>query len=291
MSIDEPSAAEPRWQTLRRPPALAPLYLRAALHRGLPGGRLPDLGLRCPVIVEPANLAGYRQLCGFADTGHLPPTYPHVLAFALQMRLLTADRFPFPLPGLVHLENRLRVLRPLGGLGPFELFVECKDLEPHEKGAVFSLISRLEDQLGPLWEGESRLLCRGARVDGDPTRPPAPAEPALTERARWTAAEDTSRAYARVSGDYNPIHLSAPSARLFGFPRAIAHGLWTKARTLAALAERLPATGFEVEVHFQKPVPLPSELVLSTAEADGGGHFAVQGVDGLPHLRGRWQRL
>ena len=37
----------------------------------------------------------------------------------------------------------------------------------------------------------------------------------------------------------NPIHLSALTAKALGFKHAIAHGMWVKARTLAALAGAL----------------------------------------------------
>ncbi|HBP2819170.1 TPA: acyl dehydratase, partial [Pseudomonas aeruginosa] len=99
------------------------------------------------------------------------------------------------------------------------------------------------------------------------------------------------RRYARAAGDYNPIHLSAPSAKLFGFPRAIAHGLWNKARSLAALGERLPASGYRVEVRFQKPVLLPASLTLLASAAAADGQFSLRGKDDLPHMAGHWSRL
>ncbi|MDO2271356.1 hypothetical protein Q2466_25160, partial [Escherichia coli] len=82
-----------------------------------------------------------------------------VLAFPLQMALLTDKRFPFPLLGLVHLESRIDVLRALGGLGPFTVSVAVENLQPHDKGATFSIVTRLEDQLGLLWVGDSKVLC------------------------------------------------------------------------------------------------------------------------------------
>src|SRR5690606_27752270 len=113
----------------------------------------------------------------------------------------------------------------------------------------------------------------------------------LEEIARWQAPADIGRRYARVAGDYNPIHLSAPSAKLFGFPRAIAHGLWNKARSLAALGERLPHAGYEVEVRFQKPVLLPAELqLLASAAADSGRLLLRSGAE-IPHMSGSWQRM
>ncbi|WP_282340756.1 MaoC/PaaZ C-terminal domain-containing protein [Pseudomonas sp. PS02288] len=279
------------WTELHAPPALPELFLRAALKRKVSGRTLPEGGLRCPVSVEARHLAAYRRVCAFADDGRLPPTYPHVMAFALQMRLLTADDFPFPLLGLVHLENRIRVLRPLGGLGPFRVGVRVADLQPHAKGALFSLLISVDDQLGPLWEGESRFLSRAAKVPGEP-REAAPREAlALAEVDHWRAPADIGRAYARVAGDYNPIHLSALSARLFGFPRAIAHGLWLEARSLAALGDRLPDAGYEVQVRFKKPLLLPGELTLLASTPGASGQLALRGAADLPHMDGEWSAL
>jgi len=279
------------WLDLDTPPALPGLFLRAALRRKVTGRQLPDLGLRCRVEVDPQHLARYRQVCAIDDSPYLPPVYPHVLAFGLQMQLLTDRRFPFPLLGLVHLENRIRVLRPLGGLGPFQVSVQVADLQPHDKGATFSLITRLEDQLGLLWEGDSRILCRALRLDGQ-AQPRAERTPLeLTSLADWPAPADTGRRYARVAGDYNPIHLFAVTARLFGFPRAIAHGLWNKALSLAALQEHLPLAGYEVEVRFQKPVLLPTHVALQASAAAPAGQFHLIGEQDTPHMAGSWQPL
>ena len=75
--------------------------------------------------------------------------------------------------------------------------------------------------------------------------------------ARWRVEPRVGTDYARVSGDRNPIHTSRLGARLFGFPRPIAHGMWSKARCLAALEGRLP-DAYTVEVAFKLPVPLPA---------------------------------
>lgn len=289
------------WHDLIAPPALPGLFARAAVRRQVTGKTLPSLGLRCSLSADADNLQRYRTLCGFADGARLPVTYPHVLAFALQMKLLTDRRFPFPLLGLVHLENRIRLLRPLGGLGPFTVSVHGDKLQAHPKGAQFSLITRLQDQLGLLWEGDSGILCRDIRLDGEPpessqtessqTESSPPDEFRLRELDRWTAPANIGRRYARLSGDYNPIHLSAASARLFGFPRAIAHGLWLKARSLAALESQLPPAGYAVEVRFHQPVRLPAELHLLASAAAPSGRLELLGEGQRLHMSGSWQPL
>ncbi len=267
------------------------LYWRAATRRKITGTTLPEDGFRCWVNVDLKRLAAYRKVCGFTDNGLLPPTYPHVLAFALQMQLLTARTFPFPLLGLVHLANRIRILRPLGAVARVRVSVRVQNLQPHAKGALFELITTIDDALGPLWEAESQMLCKGVKLPGEAIEPSTDSALTMNEVTRWWAPSEIGRRYARVSGDYNPIHLSALSARLFGFPRAIAHGLWIKARTLAALSGHLPTSNIEIAVQFKKPVRLPSEVSLLTSVAGSSGDFKVIGAGDLEHMSGTWRPL
>ena len=281
------------WQDLSRSPNLTELYVRAATRRKITGKTLPDEGLRCGVDVEPKRLAAYRKVCGFVDDGLLPPTYPHVLAFALQMQLLTSKDFPFPLLGLIHLSNRIRVLRPMGGVSHGRVSVQVQNLKAHAKGATFDLVTRLEDQLGLLWEAQSQMLCKGVKLESEVPADTQEETPSLVldEVTRWNAPADIGRQYAKVSGDYNPIHLSAASAKLFGFPTAIAHGLWNKARTLAALSDHLPASNVEIVVHFRKPVRLPSEVTLLASAAGSSGDLRLVGSGDLEHMVGHWQPI
>lgn len=279
------------WHQLDREPGLPALFAKAATRRKITGTTLPDIGLRCWVDIDPQRLAAYRKVCGFADNSLLPPTYPHILAFALQMQLLTRHEFPFPLLGLIHLSNRIRVLRPMGGLHRAQVSVRVQNLQPHAKGATFDLLTTLEDQLGTLWEAQSTMLCRGVKLEGEPVEEVIASTLPLTQIAQWKAPADIGRRYAKVSGDYNPIHLSAASARLFGFPSAIAHGLWNKARTLAALDEHLPTANYEIAVQFKKPVRLPSEVALLASAAGSSGELQLIGSGDLEHMAGNWQPL
>jgi len=96
---------------------------------------------------------------------------------------------------------------------------------------------------------------------------------------------DLGRRYGAASGDRNPIHMHDLSAKLFGFPHAIAHGMWTKARSLAALEGRLPAA-YEVEVAFKKPILLPAEVTFGSVQERGTIRLSVRSRDGAPHLDG-----
>jgi acyl dehydratase len=142
-----------------------------------------------------------------------------------------------------------------------------------------------------LWEAESQMLCRGVKLEGEAVEQTWEPSQSLVEVARWKAPADIGRQYAKVSGDYNPIHLSAASAKLFGFPTAIAHGLWNKARTLAALGDHLPKANLEIAVHFRKPVRLPSEVTLLASAAGSSGELRLIGAQDLEHMVGQWQPI
>ena len=280
-----------QWKTLGATPFLPPLYWRAALKRKITGNTLPEQGLRCRVSIDPKQVAAYRKVCGFTDSPILPATYPHILAFGLQMQLLTESNFPFPLLGLIHLNNRIRLHRPLGGVSELSISVHTQNLKPHPKGATFELVTSVEDSLGLLWEAESRMLCRGVKLEDDAEDHAQPSPTHVNELTRWKAPADIGRRYARVSGDYNPIHLSALTAKLFGFPQAIAHGLWNKARTLAALSEHLPAANIEIDVEFKKPVRLPGDVTLLTSAAGSTGELWLKGAGDIEHMVGKWRPI
>jgi hypothetical protein len=83
----------------------------------------------------------------------------------------------------------------------------------------------------------------------------------------------------------NPIHVSDVTARLFGFPRAIAHGMWSLARCAALLDVRGPC---RLEAHFKLPVLLPATVCLERRDGPAGVDFTLLDARGeKPHLAGR----
>jgi acyl dehydratase len=285
-------------RTLDSPPSILPLYARAAapmipgasLLPFFPGGggEIPEIDLELTGVRPEADaIAAYAKVCGFALRDHLPPTYPHLLAFPLQMAVMADGSFPFGAVGLVHLENRIEQRRPIGVDEELTLRVRPTALRPHPKGQTFSLLTGARVDGEPVWESESTMLRRG-RGDGK-RQESFPAVPAgLPASAEWRLGGDLGRRYAAVSGDRNPIHMHALTAKPLGFPGAIAHGMWTKARCLAALESRLP-DAFSAEVRFRKPIVLPAGVEFA-AEAEGEGEeiaFAVRDAKKqTPHLEG-----
>ncbi len=271
-------------------PSLGPLYARAAVTAPLPrGSSLPETELRVTgVRVDRARLGDYAEVCGFRRSDALPPTYVHVLAFPLAAELMASRSFPFALPGLVHVGQVVEVHRPLTADDALDLSVRATEIRPHPKGRVVELAASASVDGELAWSGRAQCRRRGGGPEDAPTPgedlPSPPSEETCT--TRWRVPGDTGRSYAGVAGDVNPIHLHPLSARLFGFPRAIAHGMWTMARALAALEGRLPERS-GTEVRFAVPLLLPSSVRFGARPLDGGGWtLAVRRSDGAPHLTG-----
>jgi acyl dehydratase len=266
---------------LERPPRLGPLYRAAALRRSV-GATLPDRELRLDgVAVDLAHLAEYDRVCGFRLADELPATYPHVLAFPLAMALMTAPDFPFPLLGLVHVANRIEVLRPLRSTDTFSLSVHAEALRPHERGMQLDVVAAAAVGGETVWRDRSTYLRRGNSRSERPGPPPGHVAP----NAVWRIPRRVGVDYARVSGDRNPIHTSRLLARALGFPAAIAHGMWTKARCLAALEGRLP-DAYVVEVSFKLPILLPATAAFTATEGRGWRFGVHDRRTGKPHLAG-----
>jgi acyl dehydratase len=296
-----------RTKSLTAPPSLARLYAQAAitgpLHlprrlrrrrlvpdwRGDPhGDPLPDSMYELSgQSIDPGRLAAYQRVCGFRVTDELPPTYLHVLAFPLAMALMVEPAFPFPLIGLVHVANSITVVRQVRAGEKVSFTVRAENLRPHPAGRQLDLVAHASVDDEPVWSGRSTYLRRGKPAG------PRSEKAELAEQAGAVAfvrvPENIGRRYAAVSGDRNPIHLHALSAKAFGFPRAIAHGMWLKARTLAALEGRLPES-FTVDVAFKTPVLLPSGVAVATDRAPDGWVLEVRAArSGRPHLAGTVQ--
>ena len=268
-------------------PPTGAAFRRAALdavRRRPAGTELPDTTLVLRgVAVDRGHLAAYDRVCGYRLADRLPPTYPHILAFPLAMHLMSNVDFPLPLARIVHLANRIEVLRPVDAQERLELTVRAADLRDHERGRQVDVHASASVDGEVVWRGVSTYLHRaGSSERAAPRDRPAP--PAAT--AVWRVGREVGPRYAAVSGDRNPIHTSRLAARALGFRRTIAHGMWSKARCLAALEGRLPDR-YTVEVAFKLPVLLPATVDFSAVPAGDGWAVALHGHGSAgPHLTG-----
>jgi len=275
---------------LTSPPSLARLYVRAAGQaardavvrrsrpRELPDRQVVVTGHRIPA----AAVSAWRGAVGPADPASLPSVLVHTQVFGAAMELMADPAFPLPLPGLVHLSNTVLHHRPVPAETALRVTARAVGLVPHHAGTAVDVVVTVEGPVDGgeealLWEGVSRYLAKGVHLSG--LRPERPARPDFVPpapTARWRLGAGAGRRYASVSGDWNPIHLTGVSARLFGMKGAIAHGMLLAARMLEG---REPAgAGVRWHIDFEAPVVLPATVSVRYESADAGG-TSVTGWD------------
>jgi acyl dehydratase len=265
-------------------PALPPLYAKA-LAGSLPligggGDDLPEHALEVDALaIDRDHLAAYCRVCGFGlREAAVPPTYPHILGFPLAMTLMSERAFPFPLLGLVHIANLIEQRGPIPAGARPSLRVWAENLRPHRRGRQLDLVTEVSLDGEVAWREASTYLRRGAGGTGERGEREGLPEPDGEVAAVWSVPGDIGRRYGDVSGDRNPIHLHGLAAKPFGFPGAIAHGMWMKARCLAALEGRLGET-LEATVEFRSPLVIPGRAGFRLTSRDGGFAFALESPD------------
>ena len=239
--------------------------------------------------IERGHVDAFAQVCGFPTKDTVPLPYPHLLAFPLQMAIMSSPEFPAPAIGMVHVENSITAHRSIDIGETVGVTANVHAGRPHPKGTVYEFTTLVRADGETVWEETSTYLRRGK---GDRSASSGSVFPdAEPHGVVWALPGDLGRRYAAVSGDANPIHLYPLTARLLGFPRQIAHGMWTMARCVAALENRLPGA-VRVDVAFKRPVLLPGRVAFGSAPVDGGYAFSLSSPeDGAPHLAGRTTAL
>ncbi|PZR53518.1 hypothetical protein DNL40_08450 [Xylanimonas oleitrophica] len=238
------------------------------------------------------HLRDYQRLLHEPGSDSLPAGFLHVLAFPLATAVMVRGDFPLPLLGMVHLANDVSLTRPVVLGERLEVRAWAENLRPHRRGVQVDLVAevRVEDPSAAepvlAWRGVSTYLAKGFQVPDAPgaaqgssgavsgtgsgaegDREPEGAWVPPLPTGRWVLPAGTGRAYGAISGDRNPIHMSTLSAKAFGFPRAIAHGMYTAARALAEVGPARGAT-YRWTVEFARPVLLPGTVDVAITPVD-----------------------
>ena len=241
---------------------------------------------------DAARLTQYREVCELPDTGTLPLLYLHAMAMPLHMAIMSHAHFPLRLLGLVHWSNQIESLRPIGNAEVLDMHCTLDGIQTTERGQSFAIHTTLSAKGSVAWRETSTFLSPLARSKSGKKPAADGGEPDWGQPvAQWAVAANAGRRFAAPSGDWNPIHVSALTARLFGYPRAIAHGMFSAARCLALLQAKLPADQpLKLDLRFKRPLLIPGQVALYTHEdpqASGSTRFVlkVEGT-GEPHIEG-----
>jgi acyl dehydratase len=231
------------------------------------------------VSLAASHLQRYREICGTPAQPHLPPAYLHVVAMPLHMQLFIASGFPVKVLGLIHIRNTIRVFDYIDISAPLRLHVQFETMRLTDAGQEYDYTTRYERDGQVVWEEVSTMFARGAAPPPKQGKRPGversvhPAD--STDTQNLEVMGNTGWRYARVSGDFNPIHLTARTAAMFGFKQAVAHGMWSMSRCLGAAATQLPTHPIQIDTQFKLPVYLPSTALVHTWSIETGTNISM----------------
>jgi acyl dehydratase len=279
-----------------RAPAVWSMYPRILTSRKpalVPeGGEVPRIEARLSkVAIDRKHLAAYSEVCGAAAGATLPIAYPHILATPLHLAMLGAEAFPVKLFGLVHVQNRIAMRQPLSADEPAEIRAWIEGHRETERGQEFDLHTEYVVANEPLWDETCTFLARrrtaaGAAKTSARTIEGAP-DGVPVKSSSFRAPAGLGRRYGFISGDVNPIHMSDLTAKAFGFPKAIAHGMWSLGRLASDFEPAQFNGGCELSVTFKLPIYMPAWLMLQRWAIENGVGFALRDGQGeKPHVTG-----
>ncbi|WP_067516031.1 MaoC family dehydratase [Nocardia uniformis] len=278
--------------TLTETPKNSSLFVKAALGAlPVPGlsarpSTLPDRVVELRGLqVDPDHLAAYCRATGLRFNDSLPLTYPFILSFPLAMQLVVARDFPFVAVGAVHAQNVIERTREISVAEPLDFETHIENLREHPKGLLVDAITEVNVGRELVWRQVTTFLHQQrTSLSGGPKPEPKPDEVPPPPMRTTRVDQKMINRYAAASGDHNPIHTSALGAKAFGFPKPIAHGMWSAANILSNIEGRVPAqTTYDVK--FGKPIFLPSTVnVYADQVADGWDLALRHPKKGYPHL-------
>jgi acyl dehydratase len=246
------------------------------------------------ITCDPSRVKRYLRISGGKQSEPsaseiVPPLYSSVWETALALELFASEELPFPARGVIHVESEVVCVRPLRLGDRIRCRVEVDGAEKWKGGLRISLKSRHWNGSGQLCqENALTFLVLGASPpEPDPAAdeskaPEEPAGPGWVTLDEWDLPSNLGRKYARVSGDFNPIHLWRWSSRLLGFDRPILHGYCTASMVAASLSRSFWKGNADalrrLRIRFGTPLSLPSRarLIVEIAGASGAaGRFRV----------------
>jgi hypothetical protein len=280
---------------LNETPNTLNLYRRALFAKGLKGiPKLPTTSITLANVKPDAKKVDrYRDVCGFKqDHNKLPLSFPHLLAFPLHLELMLLKNFPFAVMGMVHIRNEITQHRAINVLETMDVSCHFSDIRKTDKGYDVDIKTIIHITGELVWESISTNLVRKKTDITAIAKTPNNNSDELPYKEFWPLSTDLGRRYALVSGDSNPIHLFSLSAKLFGFKGHIAHGMWSKARVIAALHNKLNSDACKITVDFKLPIFLPTTIQMNYGIEGKDINFDVRDQEGQkPHMKGRISAL
>jgi acyl dehydratase len=243
--------------------------------------RSKDL-VRCYVKTVGGDPHAYR--------GTLPPHLFPQWGFPLATRVLAG--IDYPLARVLNAGCRLEVRAPLPDDEPLEVRARLEEVDDDGRRALLKIRVVTGTRSAPDALSALMVTLIPLKKDKDASKKkkePARVEQDVRELAYFSLRAEAGLEYAKLTGDFNPIHWVPAYARASGFKSCILHGFATMANAIEGLNKNLFSGDVHalrtVDVSFVNPLVLPAKVGLYTGPSEG--QIAVgDGPGGRAYLTG-----
>lgn len=209
------------------------------------------------------------------------------------------EGLPYPMARVLNVGCNLELRAPLPADEPLSVSARLENVDDDGRRAI--LTTRVVTSTASVKEGlvaEMIAMVPLKRAKGEAKQNGAPKKEREDARVPDDAQEigyfdvggRAGLDFAKLTGDFNPIHWIRPAARAAGFPNVILHGFGTMARAVEGLNRNLFAGDVtrlkKWSCRFTKPLVLPAKAGLYTR-----GHevFVGTALGGPAYLVGSYE--
>jgi acyl dehydratase len=246
-------------------------------------------------LPDKKQIENYRTVCHFSgdrpDT--IPISYLQTLFIGLMGKFVTSSFFPVSPMGLIHVFQSFEQKKPVPCDTLLDLSCRLTGIKKTPTGIETGFSLEVSSNGDIVWQGDVLLFTKSpVKIKKDTKKQQ---DICLEKKMRIPVPSNTGRKYANVSGDYNPFHLYTVLAKIFGFKRAIAHGMWSLARVTASLEKEFgPLDSAHIDAFFKLPIFMPADTTLgyesqtNPQTLETTVNFELRDErKGLPHLKGK----
>jgi acyl dehydratase len=225
----------------------------------------------------------------------LPPHFFPQWGFAVASQAL--EGLPYPITKVLNVGCNLDIRTPIPANEPLHVTAQLVEIDDDGRRAVLTtrvvtstksakdaLVAEMIVMV-PLKRDRSEKKSNGGGAKKESSRVPGDA----TELASFDLHATAGLDFAKLTGDFNPIHWIKPAARAAGFSNVILHGFGTMARAIEGL-NRNQFAGDTTQLkkwscRFTKPLVLPAKAGLYI---HGNDVFVGVAAGGPAYLVGRY---
>lgn len=212
--------------------------------------------------LQSEKLNDYASYFGF-KVEFVPITYFYLLSQRVHTALMVDKEFPLPIPGMIHIRTQIELIADHRKEDPIKIEAEVF-ISNKEEGSLLPEFKETYTQNGvKIAEVKSSYLVkRKSKKSKSKKRTNSIIE---NEEQNWLATKwhlkgSDSFSYAKLSGDYNPIHISSFIAWLAGFKSKIIHGWFMASKITAAIEKETDMPAKAIDIQFLQAIPLPNQL-------------------------------